>query len=210
LRIAVVNWTRRLTGGAETVMATQVEHLAGPGHDGALWCETDRPSDRPTLRLADGPTWCAEHLGTTRAIASLREWGPDVTLAHGLLDPTIERSLIVFAPGVFLAYSCHGTCVSGNKTFRFPQTRDLRPNWILLDVEGFEIATLNGGRMTLTSPAARLAVEMHPSVWRLSGTTRAAAETPFRELGVIPVPLSGQDNPFTVHGLVHLAPVVEA
>jgi FkbM family methyltransferase len=82
----------------------------------------------------------------------------------------------------------------------------VRPNWILIDIEGFEIAALSGGWHTLTAPPRPgIVVEMHPSVWHLSGTTRAAAEALFDNLGVSPVPLSGQIDPCAEHGLVYLA-----
>lgn len=92
----------------------------------------------------------------------------------------------------------------------FCSARGLRPDWILIDVEGFEIAALSGGRQTLTaSPPPGVVVEMHPSVWQLSGTTRAAAEALFQDLGVTPVPLSDEADPLAAHGLVHLAPRAE-
>jgi FkbM family methyltransferase len=88
----------------------------------------------------------------------------------------------------------------------FCTTHGVRPNWILIDIEGFEIAALSGGWQTLTArPRPGIVVEMHPSVWHLSGTTRAAAEALFGDLGVSPVPLSGQTDPYAEHGLVHLA-----
>ena len=92
----------------------------------------------------------------------------------------------------------------------FCSARGLKPDWILIDIEGFEIAALSGGRQTLTaSPRPGVVVEMHPSVWQLSGTTRAAAEALFQDLGVTPVPLSGQADPLAAHGLVYLAPRAE-
>lgn len=92
----------------------------------------------------------------------------------------------------------------------FCAARGVRPNWVLLDIEGLEIAALSGGRRTLTaSPRPGVVVEMHPSAWPLSGTTRAAAEALCRDLGVTAVSLSGQADPYAAHGLVHLAPVAE-
>jgi FkbM family methyltransferase len=90
----------------------------------------------------------------------------------------------------------------------FCRERGLRPDWIIIDIEGFEITALRGGRQTLAaSPRPGVVVEMHPSAWQLSGTTRAAAETLLQELRLIPVPLTGQADPLAQHGIVHLAPV---
>lgn len=90
----------------------------------------------------------------------------------------------------------------------FCRARGLKPHWILIDIEGFEIAALRGARQTLTAaPRPGVVVELHPSAWPLSGTDRAAAADLFAELDVRPVPLSGQADPLTAHGLVHLAPL---
>jgi len=123
VRIATVSWTRRIVGGAETTMALSLGTLARAGHRLAMWCETDRPTDRPILPLPEGPIWCAETMGPERALAALRDWKPDLLYVHGLLDPATERQLLTVAPGVFFAHAYYGTCISGNKTLTFPRTR---------------------------------------------------------------------------------------
>ena len=45
---------------------------------------------------------------------------------------------------------------------------------------------------------------MHPNAWDTADTTRAQAEALFDELGVTPVPLTGQQEPLAEYGLVHL------
>jgi FkbM family methyltransferase len=85
-------------------------------------------------------------------------------------------------------------------------THSLRPQWILIDIEGFEIAALRGARHTLAAePPPAVVVELHPSAWALSGTSRGAAEVLFRELGLTPVPLTASGDPLATHGIVHLA-----
>ena len=88
----------------------------------------------------------------------------------------------------------------------FCGARGVRPRWILVDIEGYEIAALQGARRTLTAdPRPGVVVEFHPSAWPLSGTSRAAAEALLRDLGATPVSLSGRGVPFATHGIVHLA-----
>ncbi|MBI2536918.1 MAG: glycosyltransferase family 4 protein, partial [Gemmatimonadetes bacterium] len=123
MRIAVVNWTRRAAGGAETTMALSLGPMARAGHHLAFWYEIDRPSDRPLLQLPEGPSWCAEELGREPAVAALRDWKPEVLYVHGLLDPATERRLLAVAPGVLFAHNYYGTCISGNKTLTFPRVR---------------------------------------------------------------------------------------
>lgn len=83
----------------------------------------------------------------------------------------------------------------------------LEPDWLFLDIEGFEIAALSGARELIKSGRGRLnvVVEMHPNVWDSAQTTRAGAESLLNELGLRAVPLTGQNDPLGDHGIVHLA-----
>jgi FkbM family methyltransferase len=86
-------------------------------------------------------------------------------------------------------------------------SQGLRPDWLLIDIEGFEIAALSGARQTIESGRGKLGmvVEMHPNVWSSANTTRAAAEDLFADLGLTVVALTGQTDPLAEHGIVHLA-----
>jgi len=81
------------------------------------------------------------------------------------------------------------------------------PDWILIDVEGYEVAVLKGARELVTGFGRRpgIVVEMHPQFWRAAGTDRSEAEALFKELGIRPVPLTGQSDPMTEYGHVELA-----
>jgi FkbM family methyltransferase len=83
----------------------------------------------------------------------------------------------------------------------------LEPDWLFLDIEGFEIAALAGARELIKRRRGSLnvVVEMHPNVWDSAKTTRAGAESLFAELGLRAVPLTGQSDPLGEHGIVHLA-----
>jgi FkbM family methyltransferase len=86
------------------------------------------------------------------------------------------------------------------------RTAGVRPDWLLIDVEGFEIAVLQGAREIIRSRgrALGLVVEMHARVWPSAGMSRARAESVLRDLGLRPVALTGQSDPLADHGLVHL------
>jgi FkbM family methyltransferase len=87
------------------------------------------------------------------------------------------------------------------------KAEELKPDWLFIDIEGFEIAALGGARELLQSLRGELGiiVEMHPNVWASANTTRAGAETLLKELGLRAIPLMGQMDALGEHGLVHLA-----
>lgn len=84
------------------------------------------------------------------------------------------------------------------------------PDWLFIDIEGLEISALLGARKTIARAGAKLGiiVEMHPSVWSDSRTSRKEAERLLREICRDAVPLTGQKDPLAEHGLVRLAPQV--
>jgi FkbM family methyltransferase len=87
------------------------------------------------------------------------------------------------------------------------RVESLSPDWLFMDIEGFEIAALAGARALIQSRgrALEIIVEMHPDVWASADTTRDEAESLLAELGLRAVALSGQADPLGDHGLVHLA-----
>jgi FkbM family methyltransferase len=87
-------------------------------------------------------------------------------------------------------------------------SKGLKPNLLLLDIEGFEIAALSSARKLIQERGTDLEiiVEMHPSVWTSADTNRRRAELLLSELRRIPVPLTGQADPLGDHGTVRLVP----
>ena len=87
------------------------------------------------------------------------------------------------------------------------QTENLKPDWLFIDIEGFEIAALRGARSLIQSRRGALGIiaEMHPGVWDSANTTRAGTERFFAEMGLRAVPLTGQTDPLGDYGIVHLA-----
>jgi FkbM family methyltransferase len=73
----------------------------------------------------------------------------------------------------------------------FCQARNISPDFIKIDVEGWELAALRGARSTIASNRGRLAlfVEMHPSVWPIIGVTKneVLAEIAAQSLEIAPL-----------------------
>lgn len=124
LRIAVLSWSRRKVGGLESFVGTLIDALHDRGHEVAFWTEMDLPANRPRLALPRGVvSWSVDEIGLERALAELREWGPQVISTHGILDPSIEQATLGIAPATFFAHAYTGTCISGSKTFSLPAPR---------------------------------------------------------------------------------------
>ena len=89
---------------------------------------------------------------------------------------------------------------------KFCSERRLTPNWITLDIEGYEVAALSGARETIKASRGRLSliVEMHPSLWIASGTSREELEDLFADLSLELIPMTGQVEPLEEYGIVRL------
>jgi glycosyltransferase involved in cell wall biosynthesis len=123
MRILVGNWGRRLAGGTETYLGQVMSRLAARGHEIGFCFEADEPEGRPLIPLPSSALSAQLRPDTASAIDVLRSWRPDVIYAHGFLDPEVEAQVLGIAPAVFVAHSYYGTCVSGEKTHKFPVVR---------------------------------------------------------------------------------------
>lgn len=79
------------------------------------------------------------------------------------------------------------------------------PQWIVIDVEGFEVQVLRGARRLLRQ-CTGVVVELHPDAWEGAGTPRRELETIIDELSLSVTPLSGQSDPLGVYGIIALQP----
>ena len=88
----------------------------------------------------------------------------------------------------------------------FCAARRVKPDWIVMDIEGFEVAALRGARETIRARAGRLGlvVEMHPHLWGLSGSSRRELEDLLDDLGLEARGIAGQRDPLGEPGVVAL------
>jgi FkbM family methyltransferase len=82
------------------------------------------------------------------------------------------------------------------------------PDWIVIDIEGFEFAALAGGRRLLTRhPRIGIVMEVHASLWPSADTTPDNVKRLVAELGRRIVPFECDADPFTDHCDVALEPL---
>jgi len=80
------------------------------------------------------------------------------------------------------------------------------PDWILIDIEGFELAALSGAKKLIAERKSQLGlvVEMHPDLWPEPSGSGASAASVLNQLGLRPEPLTGQKDPLAERGVVNL------
>jgi FkbM family methyltransferase len=85
----------------------------------------------------------------------------------------------------------------------------LEPDWMLIDVEGFEFDVLSGAAATITRRGDRLSivVEIHPGLWESTSWTRASVDGLLASIGRRIRPLTGQRDALGQYGTVLLEPV---
>ncbi|MGA8641420.1 glycosyltransferase family 4 protein [Candidatus Binatus sp.] len=124
MRVAVANWHSHVVGGAESYIRGVVTALESAGIEVAMLSERESAAGREKIELSAGaPTWCVSDIGEEAALAAMRAWRPDVVYVHLIESTTLEARLLELAPAVLFAHSYHGMCISGEKTFRFPDVR---------------------------------------------------------------------------------------
>jgi FkbM family methyltransferase len=109
------------------------------------------------------------------------------------------------APNSAIADKVHPVSVPVISVDDYIRQSGVKPDVLLVDIEGFEIAAIAGAKQLIQEKRDLLiVVEMHPSVWSSADTTRSGAEDLLNELQLTPIPLQGQLDPLNDHAIVHL------
>jgi FkbM family methyltransferase len=91
---------------------------------------------------------------------------------------------------------------------QFCTEHGVRPDWIKIDTEGWELRVLRGARGLLSEPnPPTFLVEMHPYAWEGAGHDRRAVEAFCAELKLRARGLTGQQDPLSSYGTVVLEPM---
>ena len=83
----------------------------------------------------------------------------------------------------------------------------LKPNFIKIDIEGYEWHALRGARDTLARCRPLVLVEVHPMNWAEIGESPSTGSRTLTELGYRAVPLEGQTDALTEYGHIVLEPI---
>jgi glycosyltransferase involved in cell wall biosynthesis len=135
MRIAVAVHRYGQPGGIDRYLSTVVPALAGAGHEVACWFETVDSARAEALSREHGIVWWTAVTDADRSLGAMTQWAPDVLFSQGVGSPSLERRLLAIAPSVFFAHSYYGTCISGSKMVRVPEshccTREFGPACLL-------------------------------------------------------------------------------
>ena len=109
-------------------------------------------------------------------------------------------------PNPALAHQSQALTVPVVTVDGFVATTGNVPDLILIDVEGFELAVLEGCRQIITSRRRKthLVVEMHPSLWPSAHSSGEKMAAFLSEMQLRPRCLTGQQSPLEEYGLVYL------
>lgn len=126
VRIAIVNSTNRIIGGAERYIDESIPLLRSSGHEAALFVPQNYPASLSDIANDDvvrliGDDVVALH--SLAGIGALAAWDPDVIFVHCLLPQILEERLFSVAPSVLFAHDYVRTCISGSKTLHSPNAR---------------------------------------------------------------------------------------
>lgn len=205
---SVVDWLRpRVAPGQVAwnvganvgVYTLQLAHWVGAqGHVVAV---EPNPAARGALErhlrwngLADRVTVIAAAVGAVPGEATL--WA-DGASAMSALD----------RPNPALAGRAHPVTVPVTTLDTLLRRGDLpRPDWIVMDIEGYEIAALRGARELLAHGAAApgVVLELHPGVWEALGHSSADFDELVGDFGRKVHPLRGDGDPREIHSIVAL------
>jgi FkbM family methyltransferase len=87
------------------------------------------------------------------------------------------------------------------------RTHTLRPDWLLVDVEGAELEALAGAQDLLSNRDLGVVVEVHEDLWGSFGATRERFIALVERAGRRIVPLTGQTDALGQYGTVALEPL---
>lgn len=124
MRIVVGHASDRWLGGIETYIGLLLPALLERGHDVLFVHERNDGTDRPAIPALDRVSCVSvARLGIDAAVRESRAWKPDVLFAQGFEDAAVETQALTIAPAVAFAHAYSGTCISGSKAHRLPDTR---------------------------------------------------------------------------------------
>lgn len=123
MRIAVANGSNKMVGGVETYVQGLLSHLVDRGHSLCFLYESDE-GERSEIQVPSSVQMLkVSSYERERSLSLLRGWKPDVVYVQQIHDERTEAELLATAPAVLFLHSYQGACISGSKTFQFPDMK---------------------------------------------------------------------------------------
>lgn len=119
MRILLANEARSGGGGVETYLASLVPQLEARGHTVAILYANAGAQTGPT-RIMTADAWSIADDGLERAMAAVRDWGPDLCFSHNMRLLDVDERLCAAWPTFKMMHGYFGACLSGHKAFSFP------------------------------------------------------------------------------------------
>lgn len=121
MRVLVANDGVSDVGGVQTYLDAVLRVLSARGHAVAIAYCTDNGNHATAL----GTERCLRFdLGGSRrpsVLDAVRRWAPHVCFVHNMRDLSVDRALSRLAPVVKFMHGYAGTCIGGQKMYRFPR-----------------------------------------------------------------------------------------
>jgi glycosyltransferase involved in cell wall biosynthesis len=122
MRILVANDGFGDAGGVQQYLNACIGGLIARGHDVAmLHRDPIGAPARVSPVVASLSQFSVATHGLNEALASAREWQPDLCFSHNMDRLDVDRGLVAFAPLVKFMHGYLGTCISGLKRHAFPR-----------------------------------------------------------------------------------------
>ena len=182
------------------VYVLQLADMVGPrGHVVAV---EPNPAARAILQrhlayngLAGRVTVVASAVGAASGQATLYAAGSDGMSALAAPNPVVAASVVPVTVPV--------TTLDALAAAGLPE-----PHWIVMDIEGFELAALSGGRELLArrGDALGIVVELHPDLWPHAGTSQQVLDALLAETNRTVQRVRSEEDPGVSHPIVALEP----
>ena len=124
MRVAILNQFAHVAGGVETYLSHLLPELARRDCNISFWHEVNIPLGQQRVQTPDSSiVHSIADLGISVAARLLSTWHPDVIFSQGSMNQEWNTLMYDIAPVVQFVHVYYGTCISGQKAWKFPTPR---------------------------------------------------------------------------------------
>lgn len=123
MRILIANEGMGEAGGVDSYVTAVLRGLGQRGHDVVFLHYNRRAASGAWPESLVSRTYGVLDEGLDSVVADLEQWHPDICYVHNMQALEVDRALLARWPVVKMMHGYFGTCVSGQKSFGWPQRR---------------------------------------------------------------------------------------